>query len=81
MSHAFGRIGDLYTAMIRGGCLGIVPDRREVLDAAKIVKPTVILGVPVFFDRLAQACCSGKIPSLAQSLGGCVRVCVSGVRH
>ena len=78
MSHAFGRIGDLYTAMIRGGCLGIVPDRREVLDAAKIVKPTVILGVPVFFDRLAQACCSGKIPSLAQSLGGCVRVCVSG---
>ncbi len=78
MSHALARVGDLYTAVVRGGCLSVVSDRLRVLDACRITPPTVILGVPAFFERLEQGVAVGRIRDLAAALGGRVRVCVSG---
>jgi long-subunit acyl-CoA synthetase (AMP-forming)/alkylation response protein AidB-like acyl-CoA dehydrogenase len=78
MSHALARTGDLYTALVRGGCLNVVTDRRRVLDACRVVPPTVVLGVPAFFERLERAAQSGGVADLAAALGGRVRVCVSG---
>ena len=78
MSHALARTGDLSTAMVRGSCLNLVSDRRRVLDACRACPPTVILGVPAFYERLARAAESGRIPDLRAALGGRVRVCVSG---
>jgi long-chain acyl-CoA synthetase len=78
MSHAAARTGDLYTALVRGGCLNVVTDRRRVLDACRAVPPTVVLGVPAFFERLERAAQSGGVADLAAALGGRVRVCVSG---
>ena len=78
MSHALARTGDLYTAMVRGGCLNVVRDRTRVLEACRTVPPTVILGVPAFFERLERGAVSGRIPDLGDALGGSVRVCVSG---
>jgi long-subunit acyl-CoA synthetase (AMP-forming)/alkylation response protein AidB-like acyl-CoA dehydrogenase len=78
MSHALARTGDLYTAMVRGGCLNVVPDRSRVLEACRSLPPTVILGVPAFFERLEQGVASGRIADLGDALGGNVRVCVSG---
>jgi len=78
MSHALARTGDLSTALVRGSCLNLVSDRRRVLDACRACPPTVILGVPAFFERLARAAESGRIPDLRAALGGRVRVCVSG---
>lgn len=78
MSHSLARTGDLVTALVRGSCLNVVTDRRRVLDACRVLPPTVVLGVPVFFERLGQAVESGRIPDLARALGGRVRVCVSG---
>lgn len=78
MSHSLARTGDLITALIRGSCLNVVTDRRRVLDACRVLPPTVILGVPVFFERLERAVESGKLPDLGLALGGRVRVCVSG---
>lgn len=78
MSHALARVGDLYTAVVRGGCLNVVGDRLRVLDACRITPPTVILGVPAFFERLEQGVAAGRISDLAATLGGRVRVCVSG---
>ena len=78
MSHAFARTGDLYTALVRGGCLNVVCDRTKLLDACAAVPPAVILGVPAFFERLERGSRSGRIADLAAALGGCVRVCISG---
>ena len=78
MSHSLARTGDLVTALIRGSCLNVVTDRRRMLDACRVLPPTVVLGVPVFFERLERAAESGRIPDLGQALGGRVRVCVSG---
>lgn len=78
MSHALARTGDLVTAIVRGGCLNVVTDRKRALDACRVMPPTVVLGVPAFFERLERAAASGRIPDLAAALGGRVRVCVSG---
>jgi long-chain acyl-CoA synthetase len=78
LSHSLARTGDLITALVRGGCLNVVTDRRRVLDACRVLPPTVVLGVPAFFERLERAAESGRISDLAAALGGRVRVCVSG---
>ncbi len=77
-SHGMARVGDLYTALVRGGCLNVVRERPRVLDACRVLPPTVILGVPAFFERIERGVRSGRIPDLAAALGGRVRVCVSG---
>jgi long-subunit acyl-CoA synthetase (AMP-forming)/alkylation response protein AidB-like acyl-CoA dehydrogenase len=78
MSHALARTGDLVTALVRGGCLNVVTDRRRTLDACRVLPPTVVLGVPAFFERLERAVAAGRVADLAAALGGRVRVCVSG---
>ncbi len=77
-SHLYARVGDLFSAVARGGCLNVVADRSKVLDACLAMPPTVILGVPAFFERLEAGVRSGRISSLAAALGGEVRVCISG---
>ncbi len=77
-SHALARVGDLYTTLVRGGALNIVRDRRKILEACKQIPPAAILGVPIFYDRLARTAQQGTITSLVDALGGRVRVCVSG---
>lgn len=78
LSHSLARTGDLGTALVRGGCLNVVRDRTRVLDACAALPPTVILGVPAFFERLERGAASGRIGDLAAALGGEVRVCISG---
>jgi long-chain acyl-CoA synthetase len=78
LSHSLAHTGDLGTALVRGGCLNVVRDRTRVLDACAAMPPTVILGVPAFFERLERGAASGRIGDLAAALGGEVRVCVSG---
>ncbi|RLS30570.1 MAG: hypothetical protein DWH79_10590 [Planctomycetota bacterium] len=78
MSHALARTGDLSTALVRGGCLNIVSERRRLLEACRFLPPTVILGVPAFYERLEREVLSGRISDLAAALGGRLRVCVSG---
>ena len=78
MSHSLARTGDLYTALLRGGCLSVVSDRRRVLEACQAFPPTVVLGVPAFFERLEGGVNSAAIAALRPALGGQVRGCVSG---
>jgi long-subunit acyl-CoA synthetase (AMP-forming)/alkylation response protein AidB-like acyl-CoA dehydrogenase len=78
LSHSLARTGDLGTALVRGACLAMVEDRTRVLEAAREVSPTVILGVPAFYERIEHALACGRITDLSASLGGRVRVCVSG---
>jgi long-subunit acyl-CoA synthetase (AMP-forming)/alkylation response protein AidB-like acyl-CoA dehydrogenase len=78
MSHSLARTGDLVTALVRGACLNVVTDRRRTLDACRVLPPTVVLGVPAFFERLERAAATGLIADLPAALGGRVRVCISG---
>ena len=78
LSHALPRTGDLGTALVRGACLAIVEDRTKLLDACREARPAAILGVPAMFERIEDAARRGRIRDLADSLGGRVRVCVSG---
>jgi len=78
LSHSLALTGDLHTALVRGACLNVVGERTRVLDACRALPPTVILGVPAFFERLERGAVSGRIGDLAAALGGAVRVCVSG---
>ena len=78
MSHSLSYTGDLATAILRGACLSVVTDRRRIREACSALPPTVILGVPAFFERLERAVQSKAIPDLATAIGGRVRVCVSG---
>ena len=55
LSHSLALTGDLGTALVRGGCLNVVRERGRVLDACLAAPPTVILGVPAFFERLERA--------------------------
>ncbi|MFN9368494.1 MAG: AMP-binding protein, partial [Planctomycetia bacterium] len=77
-SHAVARTGDLYTTLVRGGCLNVVRDRTRLLDACRALPPTVMLGVPAAFERLERGVRSGRIADLRAALGGGIRVCVSG---
>lgn len=84
LSHSLALTGDLGTALVRGGCLNVVRERGRVLDACLAAPPTVILGVPAFFERLERAAATGRFTDLAAALGGEVRVCISGgapLRH
>ena len=78
LSHSLAHTGDLGTALVRGACLNVVRDRTRVLDACAALPPTVILGVPAFFERLERGAASGRIRALAAALGGEVRGCISG---
>lgn len=78
LSHLLALTGDLGTALVRGACLNVVRRRDRVLDACRTVPPTVILGVPAFYERLERAVAEGRIADLAAALGGHVRVCISG---
>lgn len=78
LSHAVARTGDLYTTLVRGGCLNVVRDRTRLLDACRAMPPTVMLGVPTAFERLERGVRTGRIADLRAALGGSIRVCVSG---
>jgi long-chain acyl-CoA synthetase len=86
-SHIFARTCDLYTWLVRSSQLAVVEDREKIVPSCAIVKPTLLNGVPYFFERvyrhLTQA---GKIGPVApggpthlqQLLGGNIRACCSG---
>jgi long-chain acyl-CoA synthetase len=53
-SHIFGRTCDLYTWVTRGEQLALTQSRETIIDDCKRFKPTVINGVPFFFERVRQ---------------------------
>lgn len=77
MEHLYARTCDLYTWVVRGSRLVLAESPKTVFRDAKIVRPTVINGVPYFFQKaidLAEQ--SGE--SLRDLLGGEIRRCYCG---
>ncbi len=82
LSHIFARTCDLYTWLIRASQLAVVEDREQIIASCAAIKPTLINGVPYFYDRvyrsLTQAGKLGPVSPdgpthLQQLLGGSIR--------
>ncbi len=53
-SHIFARTCDLYTWLVRGSPLAIVEDREHIISGCQQIHPTLINGVPYFFEKVKQ---------------------------
>ena len=77
LSHIYARTCDLYTWLYRGSRLVLAENRDTILRDCQIVRPTVINGVPYFYQKIAQslhnAGKSRQPGALLDLLGGQVR--------
>ena len=51
-SHVFGQTAELHSLLAIGSSLGIVSKREEILEALPMIRPTVIMSVPVLFNKV-----------------------------
>jgi long-chain acyl-CoA synthetase len=85
LSHIFARTCDLYTWIYRGSRLVLAESRDTIVRDCQIAKPTVINGVPYFFQKLVQSLrVAGKADqpgAVREMLGGEIRLlCCGGAR-
>jgi long-chain acyl-CoA synthetase len=82
LSHIFARTCDLYTWIYRGTRLVLAESRETIVRDCQIAKPTVLNGVPYFYQKLMQTLgASGKAAqsgALNQLLGGEIRMLFCG---
>ncbi|MDZ4657244.1 MAG: AMP-dependent synthetase/ligase [Bythopirellula sp.] len=82
LSHIYARTCDLYTWLARGTRIVLAENRDTILRDCQLVRPTVLNGVPYFYQKVAQslhAAGKSKQPgALLELLGGKVRLCFCG---
>jgi long-chain acyl-CoA synthetase len=82
LSHIFARTCDLYTWIAQGCQLALAESRESVLADCQQVRPTIMSGVPYFFEKLFRYLSEqgrAKEPhALRNLLGGRIRVCCAG---
>ena len=82
LSHIYARTCDLYTWIYRGSRLVLAEKRETILRDCQLVKPTVLNGVPYFYQKVAQqlhAADKSRQPSaLRDALGGEIKLLFCG---
>ncbi len=82
LSHIFARTCDLYCWLGGGTRMAIAESRETVTADCQVIKPTVLNGVPHFYDRVYRGLCErglAEVPgALRGALGGAVRYCCGG---
>ena len=82
LSHVFSRTCDLYTWLARGSRLALAQSHHTIIDDCKLIAPTLICGVPYFFERVRQKLVEAGVADepgkLRKVLGGKIRGCCSG---
>jgi len=87
LSRIFARTCDLYTWLVRASQLALVEDREQIIAGCQRLHPTLLNGVPYFFEKvmrhLTEAGKTGPVEAGGQThlqmlLGGGVRACCSG---
>ncbi len=82
LSHVFARTCDMYTWIARGAQLALAEARETVIADCAAMHPTVMNGVPYFFDKVRRVLIDqGKADqpgALRELLGGSIRFCCSG---
>jgi long-chain acyl-CoA synthetase len=82
MSHIYARTCDLYAWIYRGSRIVLAESRDTIMRDCQLVKPSVINGVPYFYQKVAQALhAEGKAKqseALLEILGGQLKLCFCG---
>ena len=82
LSHIFARTCDLYIWMARGVVLALAESRESIVEDCHAVQPTMMNGVPYFFDRVMRTLKEKGVADqpgmLRTALGGRMRLCCSG---
>ena len=82
LSHIFARTCDLYTWFVAGSELALAESRESVLADCAAVRPTILNGVPYFYDKvmrhLVEQGQQDEPGALQAIFGGRIRVCCSG---
>lgn len=82
LSHIYARTCDLYAWLAGGSQFVLARSRDTVLADCLQTRPTMINGVPFFYQRIAQkvaeAEAAGAAVTLQQLFGGNLRACVCG---
>ena len=82
LSHIFARTCDLYTWLVGGTELAVAESRDTVIADCAEMKPTLLNGVPYFYDKLFRVLTeqgvAGRAGVLRELLGGRIRSCCSG---
>jgi long-chain acyl-CoA synthetase len=82
LSHVYARTCDLYTWIYRASELAIARSRETILEDMQLVRPTLLNGVPYFYEKVVRGLrAAGKDDRpgvLAGMLGGQVRFCFCG---
>ncbi len=81
-SHIYARTCDLYAWIGSGSQLALARSRDSILQDCRIVRPTLINGVPYFFQRVQRQFQAlegqDEEASLRQFFGGEIRACCCG---
>ncbi len=82
LSHIFARTCDLYGWIAVGSLLALSRSRETVIEDCGIVRPTLMNGVPYFYQRvcrrLGEMGLLDEPTGLKAVLGGEIRACASG---
>jgi long-chain acyl-CoA synthetase len=82
LSHIFARTCDMNTWIARGSQLALAESRETVIADCQTVCPTLLNGVPYFYDKVRRFLCDHGLAdregALRAALGGKVRACCSG---
>lgn len=81
-SHIYARTCDLYAWLIGGSQIILAASRESVIADCARTQPTLINGVPYFYQRVGQKVAaaeeSGVHVTLRQLFGGNLRACICG---
>lgn len=82
LSHIYARTCDLYTWLERGTRLVLAESRETIVRDCQLARPTVINGVPYFYQKVAQqlhaAGATNKHDAVRTLLGGELKRCFCG---
>jgi long-chain acyl-CoA synthetase len=82
LSHIFARTCDWYVALVSGTEIGLATSRETILADCQKFQPTVLNGVPYFFDKVRKTLLernpNPSAEDLQQMLGGKVTLCNVG---
>ena len=77
-SHIYARTCELYTWLFRGSKLVLAENRETILRDCQLTKPTMINGVPYFYQKVAHQLHGAESGTLQKSLGGRLKRCFCG---
>ncbi|MBW3596741.1 MAG: AMP-dependent synthetase/ligase [Planctomycetes bacterium] len=82
LSHIFARTCDMNSWLSCGSQLALAESRETVIADCAAVKPTLINGVPYFYDKVRRHLCDNGLADqegvLQAVFGGNIRLCCSG---